>query len=150
MTVYKPCNQYLKDCAISNLAFLLLAFIDIEKIRSIAIIFFLFYKIPLPIEKKEIFIPFMEYPQCVLEVKIYNYFLHQTCRDVYFPCCQHHQLKQISNIHAKANKINESDNYKKNTDLLKIGLIFKNFQPSCSNVIKNRRIMTSIHQNLHM
>lgn len=55
------------------------------------------------------------------------------------------KLKQTSNIHAMANKINESGNYKKNTDLLKIGLIFKKFQHSSTNVIKNSRIMTSIH-----
>lgn len=87
MTVYKPCNQYLKDFAISNLAFFVTGIYRPRKSKKHNWVFLLFYKISLPIEKKEILTRLMEYPQCVVEVKIYNYFLRQTCRDVYFLCC---------------------------------------------------------------
>jgi len=53
MTVPKPCNLYLKDFFISNLAFLLLAFIDTEKTRNIAVFFCFSIEFPCALKRNK-------------------------------------------------------------------------------------------------
>lgn len=75
MIVLKSCNQYLKGFAASNHLFFFFLTDICRHRKSVTVLFLFFCKIPLHIEKKVVFPALIEYPQCVVEVKIYNFLL---------------------------------------------------------------------------